>query len=126
MVEKYLMDTNPIIDFFNGRLSANAKKLIATIEPSISVITHIELLSNKNIPSDEWKQIQDFIQIAVIYELKKEIVEQTIILRQDYKIKTPDAIIAATALVHNRKLITRNISDFKNIPDLIVVDLHAL
>jgi len=102
------------------------QKLIATIEPSISVITHIELLSNKNIPSDEWKQIQDFIQIAVIYELKKEIVEQTIILRQDYKIKTPDAIIAATALVHNRKLITRNISDSKNIPDLIVVDLHAL
>lgn len=126
MVEKYLMDTNPIIDFFNGRLSTNAKKFIATIEPSISVITHIELLSNKNIPPREWKQIQDFIQIAVIYELKKEIVEQTIILRQDYKIKTPDAIIAATALVHNRKLITRNIPDFKNIPDLIVVDLHAL
>jgi hypothetical protein len=46
----------------------------------------------------------DFIKIAVIYELGKEIVEQTIILRQTFKIKTPDAIIAATALVHHRKL----------------------
>lgn len=126
MVEKYLMDTNPVIDFFNGRLSTNGKKFIAALEPSISVITQIELLSNKNIPADEWKQINDFIQIAVIYELKKEIVEQTIILGQTYKIKTPDAIIAATALIHNRKLITRNISDFKNIHDLIVVDLHSL
>jgi predicted nucleic acid-binding protein len=126
MVEKYLLDTNPIIDFFNGRLSTNGKNFIAAIEPSISVITQIELLSNKNVHPDEWKQIEDFIQIATIYELKKEIVEQTILLRQTYKIKTPDAIIAATALIHSRKLITRNISDFKNIPDLIVIDLHSL
>jgi predicted nucleic acid-binding protein len=88
----------------------------------LSLITHIELLSNKNIPSNEWRNIQDFIQTTIIYEMKKEIVEQTILLRQNYKIKTPDAIIAATALVHNRKLITRNSSDFKNIQDLIIVD----
>ena len=62
----------------------------------------------------------------MIYDLKKEIVEQTIILRQNFKIKTPDAIVAATALVHNRKLITRNISDFKNIPGLTIIDPYNL
>lgn len=93
------------------------------IDPAISVISHIELLSKK-IPTKEWEQLLYFIQIAVIYDLKKEIVEQTIILRQNFKIKTPDAVIAATALTQNRKLITRNSSDFKNIPDLEVIDLY--
>lgn len=126
MVGLYLLDTNPVIDFFNKRLPQEGKDLISNIEPAISVITYIELFSNKNISKQETKHLLDFIKIAVIYELRKEIVEQTIILRQNFKIKTPDAIIAATALVHNRKLITRNNSDFKKIPGLIVIDPYNL
>lgn len=64
MVELYLLDTNPIIDFFNGRLSEEGKNFITGIEPAISVISHIELFSNKNIPAEELKQLLDFIQIA--------------------------------------------------------------
>ena len=78
MVEPYLIDINPVIDFFNGKLSAKGKEFIAAIEPSISVITHIELLSNKNIPEKEWYQLQEFIQLAVIYGLESKVVEQTI------------------------------------------------
>jgi predicted nucleic acid-binding protein len=126
MVNQYLIDTNPVIDFFNGKLSAEGKKLIAAIEPAISVITHIELLSNKNIPSKEWQQIHDFIQIAVIYALESQIVEQTIILRQNYKIKTPDAIIAATAIVYGFTLISRNVADFKNISALRAIDPYTI
>ena len=126
MVEQYLMDTNPVIDFFNGKLSQKGKKFIAVIEPAISVVTHIELLSNKNIPQKEWEHLQDFVQVAIIYALESKIVEQTIILRQNHKIKTPDAIIAATALTHNLTLISRNLSDFKNIPGLTVIDPHTL
>ncbi|HET7117654.1 MAG TPA: type II toxin-antitoxin system VapC family toxin [Hanamia sp.] len=120
------MDTNPVIDFFNGSLPISGKNFIAEIEPAISVISYIELFSNKNIPKLELNQLLDFVQIAVIHDLNKEIVEQTIILRQNFKIKTPDAIVAATGLVHNRKLITRNISDFKNIPGLIIIDPYNL
>lgn len=126
MVELFLLDTNPVIDFFNGRLSITGKNFISDIEPAISVISHIELLSNKNIPAEEWKRLLDFIQITKIYDLKKEIIKQTIELRQNFKIKTPDAIIAATALTHNRKLVTRNVSDFKAIPGLIVIDPYNL
>ena len=126
MVGLYLLDTNPVIDFFNKKLPQEGKNLITNIEPAISVITYIELFSNKNISKQETKHLLDFIKVAVIYELRKEIVEQTIILRQNFKIKTPDAIIAATALVHHRKLITRNNSDFKKIPGLIVIDPYNL
>jgi len=34
----------------------------------------------------------------------------------------PDAIIAATALVSNLALTTRNVSDFKNIPGLKIIN----
>ena len=126
MVDLYLLDTNPVIDFFNKKLPQESKNLIANIEPAISVITYIELFSNKNISKEEFKHFSEFIKISLIYELRKEIVEQTIILRQNFKIKTPDAIIAATALAYNRKLITRNNSDFKRIPGLVVIDPYTL
>lgn len=47
-----------------------------------------------------------------------DIAQQTINLRQKYTIKTPDAIIAATALVNNSELWTANISDFSKIQGL--------
>jgi len=42
------------------------------------------------------------------------------------KIKLPDAVIAATALVHGLELISRNESDFKKIPGLAVVNPFAI
>ena len=43
---------------------------------------------------------------------------QCVKVRKGKKIKTPDAIIAATALANGYTLITNNITDFKNIPGL--------
>jgi predicted nucleic acid-binding protein len=40
------------------------------------------------------------------------------LLRQQHKIKLPDAIIAATAMAEGLTLITRNSDDFKNINSL--------
>ncbi|EMM77923.1 toxin-antitoxin system, toxin component, PIN domain protein [Leptospira santarosai str. 2000030832] len=48
--------------------------------------------------------------------------QETIRLRQAYKIKTPDAIIAATALVHGLTLVSRNVPDFSSISNLNVID----
>ena len=63
---------------------------------------------------------------ATIFSLDPAIVQQTIILRQYHKIKTPDAIIAATALLHGLTLVSRNVSDFKQIAQLQVVNPFEL
>jgi predicted nucleic acid-binding protein len=42
------------------------------------------------------------------------------------KIKLPDAVIAATALVHGFELISRNEADFKKITRLAVVNPFAI
>ena len=63
---------------------------------------------------------------ATVLDLTDNVVEVCIEIRKKYKTKLPDAIIAATALVYNLVVISRNISDFKNISGLKVVDPHSL
>ncbi|WP_200837049.1 PIN domain-containing protein [Dyadobacter sp. 3J3] len=58
--------------------------------------------------------------------MSNEIVDKTIDLRKKSRIKLPDAIVAATAIIYNYTLITRNISDFKNIKGLTLINLYDL
>ena len=43
-------------------------------------------------------------------------------LRRNRKISLCDAVIAATALSHDAILATRNVKDFKNIPNLKIIE----
>ena len=52
----------------------------------------------------------------------QNVVDKTIEICKQHKIKLPDAIIAATALVNNFTLVTRNIDDFKNIAGLKTIN----
>jgi predicted nucleic acid-binding protein len=123
----YLLDTNTVIDFFNSKLPINAKELLAGIEPAISVITRIELYASAKMPEKERLALDEFVNMATVYDhINKDVVAQTIVIRQHYKIKLPDAVIAATALVYDLMLITRNTKDFVNIQGLQTIDPHSL
>ena len=50
------------------------------------------------------------------------VLEEAIRLRKAYKMKLADSIVAATALLNNAELNTRNVSDFKSIPGLMLVN----
>lgn len=71
---------------------------------------------------NEMELATEFISDSMVIGLEEAIVLRTISLRRQQKIKLPDAIIAATAIVHQLTLVTRNIEDFKNIPGLTVVE----
>jgi len=95
----YLLDTNVIIDYCNARLPVNAKELLQNIEPRISVITSVELFSSEKITEKELLKLKQFVSISTVYSnITPDIVIRTISIRQLYKIKLPDALIAATAL----------------------------
>jgi len=110
----YLIDTNIIIYYFNGLTDDEALHTILANSFQISIITKIEFLG--------WGQFADhpelhtkareFISHAKIFDLQETIAEQTILLKQEFKTKTPDAIIAATALVNELTVVTNNTSDF--------------
>jgi predicted nucleic acid-binding protein len=117
-----LFDTNTIIYYLQQQFSPQAAdfidNLLMTSKPCFSVITEIELLCWKTATAKDIKLIRSFINDSTVIELEHAIKHATVDIRKGYKIKLPDAIIAATALVYNLTLITRNISDFKDIPDL--------
>lgn len=89
--------------------------------PNISVITEIEALSWITPFSSKEKMIQEFINDANVLSLTPAIVKQCVIIRRSKKIKTPDAIIAATAIIHNLTIITCD-SDFNNIAGLSIIN----
>ena len=125
MAAGYLLDTNAVIDFSEKKLPDHSRKqLLVIIDtfPQISVITKIELLGFTATPPS----IFAFVDEASIIPLSDEIVDKTIELRTKHRIKLPDAIIAATAIIFDLVLITHNTSDFKNIKGLQVANSHRL
>ena len=123
---KYLWDTNTAIYYLQRQFPPSAEHFMDSIlqeyQPSISAITEIELLCWKTASESDLAVLKDFIEDSVVFELEKDIKLKTVELRKTQKIKLPDAIIAATAIVQNLTLLTRNVADFQNIPDLAVVN----
>lgn len=91
---------------------------------AISVITQIELLT-KTEPAGEYATMQAFVQSVAVFPLDELVTQQTIRLRQQQRIKLPDALIAATALAYALPLLTRNVGDFRSVAGLAVLDPHG-
>ena len=129
MGQKYLIDTNVISHLFADRLPEAGKEFLATVINTdfvISVAVEIEVLTYHETP-EKMPLIEEFIQLATILPLDKQVTQKTIELRRNYrKMKLADAIIGATAVAHNRTLITNNTKDFANIKGLKLVDLRKI
>jgi predicted nucleic acid-binding protein len=125
MGKKFLIDTNALIDFQIKKIPKNGFEYVAKIIDDtfiVSFISYIEFLGYKDVS----EAMENFIALSTVIEINKAIIDQTILLRKTHRIKLPDAIIAATAIVHNLTLISHNTKDFVNIRGLQVVDPYTL
>lgn len=121
---KYLFDSNILIYHLNGVLNEKGTEILEeglTGEGTYSIISKIELLGFQQSQFAETKA-RELLNYLIEIPLNSEIAEQTIEIRKAHKIKLPDAIIAATALISGVKLVTRNSSDFSKIPGLVLVN----
>ena len=113
---EFLADTNAIIYLLKG--NACMKPYLDT-RIALSVISYMELLSFSGITQQEERSIRAFTGMCRMLPIDNTIIEQTIKLRRQYRIKLPDAIIAATALSYELPLITAD-SGFDHIDELKV------
>lgn len=71
------------------------------------------------------KIVRSFIEDSNIFELSKDVADITIKIRRSRKIRTPDAIIAATAIVNNFTLVSGD-NDFVGIQGLNLLNPREL
>ena len=115
---KAVFDTNILVDYLHGSAAA-AAELALYRSPSISVISWIELMVGAN-PQTE-AAARTFLQAFTLLEIDSKVAERAVTIRKLKRIKLPDAIIQATAQVHQCLLVTRNTRDFDpNDPDVRV------
>jgi len=113
----FVADTNFLIDIHEGR-----QKVEPFLDGSviISVISEIELLGWYKLTNDEKEELRSLLDDCFTFELTAEIRKLAIEIRQNHKIKTPDAIIAATSKYLQLPLVTSD-KGFKNISDIELI-----
>lgn len=114
-----LLDSNIII-YATLPEHDDLRQLIAEHEPAVSDISYVEVLGYHQLLDVEKDLLEEFFAAALMLPVTTPVLEQAIQLRQQRKLPLGDALIAATALVHQRTLVTRNIDDFKWISSLML------
>ena len=91
-------------------------------EAACATITRVEALGFTGISEEEDEAIREFMGTVLSYALDDEVVQSAVRLRQQKRMKLGDAIIAATALEYGVPVVTRNATDFSQIPGLTVIN----
>jgi len=127
-MERYLIDTNVISDYFSASFPASGLQFMDSVidaVPNLSVITQIELLCWKTDAVKE-QRVKDFITDSEVLDITPNAILHCVNIRRNKKIKTPDAIIASTALAHDYTLISNNDKDFKGIKGLKYINPYNI
>lgn len=78
-------------------------------------MSYMEVLGYTFRDSEEENFVKEIMDLFNVCFIDQKIAEIVIKYRKQYRIKLPDAIIAATAEANGFCLVTRNIDDFRNI-----------
>lgn len=117
----HTLDTNVIIYFLKGEPLVvsyfHDEVFVGGRRPYIASITALELLCFSQLTHGEETSIEEFFGIVSVLPLDMQIAKIAASLRRTYRLKTPDAAIAATALLTGSTLVTRNTKDFARIPN---------
>jgi predicted nucleic acid-binding protein len=123
MPNRYLFDTDVLIDYLRGREQALTFVESLSECPTISVITVGELYSGVR-EGQERTILDQFITGLEIVPVDREMAIRGGLFRRDFlkshKVEMADVLIAATSVVMGIPLVTLNRKHFPMLPDLIV------
>lgn len=104
-----LFDTNILIDFLRG-LPPASRELTRYDQHAISIITWMEVMAGT--PEKAEADTRSFLSAFDLVELDAAIAERAVLLRQQYRLKLPDAIVWASAQTRSMLLVTRDEKGF--------------
>ncbi|NEP32991.1 type II toxin-antitoxin system VapC family toxin [Moorena sp. SIO3B2] len=120
---RYFLDTNAIVALLQG----NAK-VIQLLQNAdwiwISVISQIEFLAFSGLAESDrqlFKQFLQRVEVIGLVSIDTGLIEKIIEIRQQYRLKLPDAIIAAMAIQNYASLVTAD-QEFAKVTVLRVIN----
>ncbi len=118
----YLIDTNILIYSGEARYASLLLPYVTDTANGVSLISHIETLGFHRITPAQITYFSSLFKILRVLPINDAIAKEAIQIRQNRKVALGDAIIAATALVYDIEIVTRNTADFAAIPHVKVIN----
>lgn len=118
-----LIDTNIFVDHLRNFPPAARyfESLLENKEVFFSAITEAELLAGSaNEDTAKREKLLSLLSQWTKIPVTNPIAVSAGDLSRQHQLEIPDAIIAATTLLNNATLITKNIKDFKKVPKLLI------
>ena len=116
-----LLDTNILI-YLAQPGGETLQAQIASTSPAASLISRVEALGFQRITDDERERLDTVFAWVEVLPVDDAVADAAILLRQSRRMKLGDALIAATALLYDLPLVTRNDGDFKHVPGLRLIN----
>ena len=106
---KFLLDTNIVIGLlkeYDPAIKLAEEVGVVLEESAVSQITRMELLGHPKITLDDERLIQLFLKECQVLLIDERIEVRATQLRRSGLLKLPDAIVAATAVANDLRLLT--------------------
>jgi tRNA(fMet)-specific endonuclease VapC len=120
---RYVLDTNAIVALLQGNL-----QLVELLKDAdwlgVSVISQIEFLVFPGLTQDDRQIFEQFLQRVEVLGLGAMdaiLIEKIIEIRQQHRLKLPDAVIAAMAIQNSASLVTAD-REFGKVTILTVIN----
>ena len=120
---RHVLDTNAIVALLQGNIQLTA--LLKNADwLGISVISKIEFLVFPGLTQDDRKIFDQFLQRVEVLDLVSidaVLIEKIIEIRQEHRLKLPDAVIAAIAIQNSANLVTAD-REFARVTGLTILN----
>jgi predicted nucleic acid-binding protein len=101
----FVLDTNAAIYLLKCE---HVPEPFVTAGFAMSIITRMELLSKRDVNSEDEAELRSFMDDLMVVNINEPIENTAIALRRSTKLKLPDCIIAATTIALRAVLLTHD------------------
>jgi tRNA(fMet)-specific endonuclease VapC len=109
--KRYLLDTNAVIALLSG--NAEVVQLIRGADwVGISIVTQLEFLAFSGLSQEDRDLFIEFsgrVEVVGLVASNTELLNQVVELRLRYRLKLPDAIVMATAVVCGADVVSADV-----------------